>query len=201
MALKSTVYNEILAFYDHNVHVPTRTLYLGNIDLTNNNNDEESEINAAFTARAIKGLHLLDSLGAEPIKIILNGSGGDFYYAIGLVNFIQNLKSIVNIDAYGPVFSATSMLLQAATGERRISKNSRVMIHYGITTLSDYSKIVKSWSKEMEKTDIEMEDLYLHRIIQKNPDFKKETLQSMLNVDTILDAFDCVSLGLADCII
>lgn len=200
MALKSMIYNEIVAFYDHNVHIPSRTIYLGNTDITNNN-DEESEINAAFAAKAIKGLHLLDCLGTDPIKIILNGSGGDFYYAIGLVNFIQNLQSVVNIDAYGPVFSATSMLFQAATGERRMSKNSIIMIHYGVTTLSDYSKIVKSWSKEMDRTDLVMEDLYYQRIISKNSDFKIESLREMLNVDTILSAENALVLGLTDKVI
>lgn len=196
MALKTMVSNELNAFFENNVHVSSRTLYFGG-DMSGG----ESEINAAFAAKAIKGLHFLDIISHDPIRVILSSEGGSWYDMAGIYDFIQQLKSLVSIDAFGPVFSAGSLLLQAATLERRISKNSKCMIHYGIFSIDDYSSFAKNWSREMDRTDQELEDIYLNRIIVKNPDFKREKLKEMLSVDTILTSAETVSMGLADSII
>jgi ATP-dependent protease ClpP protease subunit len=199
MAVKSFVFNEALLWYDHGIHTSTRTLYMGNPSDPDGN---ELEINSDFAANAIKGLHFLDNLAPPgPIRIVLSGLGGDWYYCGAIYDFIATCKPKVNIDVFGPAFSATGVILQGATGERRISAHSRFMMHYGIFEISDYSKIAKNWTKEMDKTDLELEEIYFKRIIEKHPDFDRKELQKMLETDTILNAKETVDIGLADSII
>ena len=78
--------------------------------------------------------------------------------------------------------------------------SARQMIHYGTWGRNDHAKTARKWSDEGERINAWMEDVYLDKIHEKHPEYKRSKLQKMLDHDTFLNAKESVNLGLADAI-
>lgn len=156
----------------------------------------ESGVEFAMSGRMIKALHFMD-VTLEPITIIMNNPGGDYYHGMAIYDSIQACKSHVTIRATGYAMSMGSIILQAAD-ERVLTPNARVMIHYGYCGFNDHAKTVKKWGEEYDKLNAWMEQLYLQKIKEKHPLFTLEKVKDMCNFDTIMNASEAVDLGLAD---
>lgn len=185
-------------FYDYDIHTETRTIYIGSVESTIDSG--ESGTDATMAERAIKALHILDSTaptGDKPITIIMNNPGGDEYHGMAIYDAIKACKNHVTIVVFGMAMSMGSIILQAAD-KRVMSPNSRFMIHYGTWGINDHPKIVYKWAEEGKKLDSWMEQLYLEKIKQKNPDFTLKKVQDMCNFDTFLNAEECLKLGFID---
>jgi ATP-dependent Clp protease protease subunit len=184
--------------YDYDIYVTTRTIYMGSAETDLDGN--ESGTDAKMAEKAIKALHILDSAapeGDKPITIILNSPGGDVYHGLAIYDAIKACTNEVIIIVYGMAMSMGSWILQA--GDRRIlAPNSRVMIHYGSTSIQGHSKSATAWAKEEERVNTKMEDVFLEKIQAKNPKFTRKQLQEKLNFDTILTSEEAIELGLAD---
>jgi len=190
--------DSIELFHDYGLHIPTRTIYVGSENSADSGIDGgESGVDHMLSARLIKNLHALETINSEPITIILNNVGGDEYHCIAIYDAIRAAKSHVTIKVMGSAMSCGSIILQAA--DRRVmSPNSVQMIHYGTWGVNDHAKTAQAVSKEGERIDAWMEQLYLNRIQEKLPNFKLKKLQDLLMIDTYLTAQQCVDLGLAD---
>jgi ATP-dependent Clp protease protease subunit len=185
-------------FFDFGVYPTTRTIYVGSMGTEDGINETGTDY--AMAEYAIKGLHILDAASDAEITIIMNNLGGDVYHGMAIYDAIKACRSPVTIKATGYAMSMGSIILQAAD-KRLITPNARFMIHYGHIGMSaTHTKNFIKWAKETERSDKEMEDLYLRRIHEKHPDFARKRLQQMLNFDTILTAQETVDLGLADAI-
>lgn len=197
MATKKVSEDFVGHFFEHGLFIPNRHLYLGSVFTMD---DGESGTDFAMAERAIKGLHILDSLapdGTQPITIIMNNLGGDEYHCLAIYDAIMSCRSHVTILGTGYVMSAGSIIFQAAD-ERVLSPNARMMIHYGTWGMYDHPKITYAWAEEGKKMDQVMRNIYLERIREKQPDYLEEDLDKMLNFDTILNPYEAVELGLAD---
>lgn len=185
-------------FYEYDVDLTTRTVYIGSQML---DNGEESGINALVAERTIKALHLLEAQapnGDKPITVILNSPGGDVYHGMAIYGAIKACKNHVTIIVYGMAMSMAALILQAAD-ERVIDPMARVMIHYGAMELSSsHTKIFGKWAEEVKKLDKIYFNLLLEKIKLKNPNFKDKQLEDMLNFDTIFNAEETTNIGLAD---
>lgn len=188
------VKDDIDRFYDYEVYAPTRTIYMGSVE--NDIEKGESGVDGAMAERVIKALHILDQKD-EPITIIMNNVGGDWFHGMAIYDAIKACKSHITIKTFGHAMSMGAVILQAAD-QRVLAPNSKVMIHYGYASFDGHSKTFQKWAKEFENIDEEMEKIFLEKIRQKHPTYKKETLEGLLNHDTILTAQDAVNLGLAD---
>ena len=104
-------------FYDYDIHIETRTLYLG------------QDIDDLSAERTIKGLHLLDSSDGN-INIILSSPGGEVYNGMAIYDSILQCKNDVIISVAGWAMSMGSIILQAAD-YRLLHPNSVIMIHDG----------------------------------------------------------------------
>jgi ATP-dependent protease ClpP protease subunit len=186
--------DDVDRFFDYGVYPATRTLYIGSMGAIE---EDETGTDYAMAEYAIKGLHLLDSASDAPLTIIMNNLGGDCYHGMAIYDAIRACRSEVTIRATGYAMSMGSIIFQAAD-HRIMTPNARFMIHYGTMGYHAHTKIFQKWAKECERGDKEMEDLYLARIHEKQPDFTRARLQKMLNFDTILNAQETVDLGLAD---
>ena len=185
--------DDVDKFYEYGISIPTRTLYIGS-----NNGEDDSDFTPQLSERAIKGLHILDMKSDQGIDIILNSAGGDVYECLAIYDAIKDCRSEVTILVRGAAFSSASIILQAAD-KRIMSSNAIFMFHYGTDEMSEkHTKIFKSWSKESDRFDDWMEDLYLDKIREKHPKFKKSKLKSLLNFDKFLTAKQTVEMGLAD---
>lgn len=190
--------DDLYKLFDYDIDLDKRIIYIGSQKTTSNG---ESGVDAALAEKVLKAVHLMsmaDPDGEKPINVILNNPGGEDYHMFAIYDALKHCKSKKIITVYGHAMSAASVILQAGD-ERILSKHSRVMIHYGMAGYYDHPKILKAWSKEAERVNEDMEKIYMDRIQEKHgAGFKLKELQKMLDFDTILNAEEAVSLGLAD---
>lgn len=222
--------DDVDQFMDNDIYLPTRTIYMGSALYTEEGG--ESGTDYIMAESMVKSLHILDSQapkGDKPITIIMNNIGGDEYHGMAIYDAIQTCKNHVTIKVYGHAMSMGSIILQAAD-HRMMSKNSRIMIHYGTFGIHDHCKSSYKWSDEGKKFDIMMEDIYMDKIKEKSVPITMEKylnligrqddlakmhyksknkkisiglreLREMLNFDTFFDAETSVELGFVDEII
>lgn len=187
--------DEVDRFHDYSIYIPKRTLYMGSEEISIEHG--ESGTDGAMAERIIKNLIILEGMSSEPITIVMNNIGGDEYHGFAVYDAIRACKSRVTISVIGYAMSMGSVILQAAD-ERIMAPTSRQMIHYGKWGVDDHAKNSQKWAEERLKMDGHVEQLYLSKIKEKNPDFTLKRLQKMLNFDTFLSAEESVELGLAD---
>jgi len=187
--------DDIDKWHDSGIYIPTRHIYIGSEQSDDDMN--ESGCDYLMAERAVKNLHVLESLSKEPITILMNNVGGDEYHGFAIYDAIRLCESHVTIKVLGHAMSMGSIILQAAD-ERLMSETSRQMIHYGTWGVHDHAKTTQKWAKEGEKIDKWMEQMYLAKMKEKNPHFTLARLQRMLDHDTFLTAKESVECGLAD---
>jgi ATP-dependent protease ClpP protease subunit len=199
MAIKYKT-DDIDKFFDYDLSIPTRTIFIGSAD-----SDEEGEsgVDAAMLERVVKCMHILDNFDADsktgksPITIVMNNPGGYTYDAMGIYDAIRASKNHVTIKVVGVAMSAGTVILQAAD-KRVLSPNSSFMIHYGEHGGSYHSPTVHKWNEEAKRIDKWLEDLYIKRIREKHPKFRRDKLKGWLTTDTFFTAQEAVDWGFAD---
>lgn len=182
-------------FHDNNLFVPTRTIYIGSEE--NSIEDGESGTDGAMAERVIKNLHILESISNDPINIIMNNIGGDVFHGMAIYDAIRACNSRVIIKATGYVMSMGSIIFQAGD-ERILTPHSVMMIHHGYDSHDNHVKTVRNWVEFGKKFDEVIVQIYLDKIREKNPNFKRNKLDNLLDFDTLLFPEDAVKLGLAD---
>lgn len=193
--------DDIDKFFDYDLSVPTRTIYMGSI--STDVDGAESGTDAGMAERMIKSLHIMENFdaaagnGEKPITIIMNNIGGDEYHGMAIFDAIQSCKNHVDIKVYGHAMSMGSIILQAAD-TRIMAPNSRMMIHYGTWGVHDHAPTAYKWAEEGKKFDKWMEDLYLKKIREKHPKFATEKLRKWLTADTFFTPEEAVHWNLAD---
>lgn len=187
--------DDVDKLHDYGLYVPKRTIYMGSENYSDGN---ESGVDGLMTERFIKNMTILEGISKEPITIIMNNPGGDWYHGMAIYDSIKMAKSHVTIRAMGMAMSMGAVILQAAD-DRVMSPNAKFMMHYGTMGLNaTHSKIFDKWSEENKKLNEDMETIFLTKIQEKHPTLKTKKLEEMLNFDTILTAQETVALGLAD---
>ena len=191
--------DDIDKFFEYGVSIPTRTIYMGSME----GGDDESGVDSSMAEYAVKGLHILDNYGcstsnSNPITVILNTLGGWVHHGMCIYDAVKDCKNHVTIIAHGSVMSMGSIILQAAD-HRVMMPNATMMIHYGITAMSEqHAPTVYKWLEENKKHDVWMEDLFLEAIRVKHPKFTHKKLKEWLMTDTYFSAEEAVKWGLAD---
>jgi ATP-dependent Clp protease protease subunit len=177
---------EILEYFrEKNVHIPSRTIYFSGI------------IEEVLAEDMIKTLRVLDDTPEKPITIIMDSPGGDVYASLAIFDFIRNCESEVIVDVYGKAMSGGSIILQAAD-YRRVSVHSSVLIHYGRQGFEGEHVNHINMVRDALRISRLMENIYLERIREKNPSYRREELKTLLKFDTYFNAEETVALGLAD---
>jgi len=184
----------------HSLDLTNRTLYISSGSYSDG---EDTGVDGQLAERVIKGLHVMDhnfKADDKPIMIQLNCIGGDVHHGLAIYDAIKECKNHVTIKVYGAAMSMGSIICQAGD-ERIMAPNSRMMLHYGNFGIDDHSKTAIQWAKEEEKMNRVVEDMYLSRIKEKRPKYKRSQLQTKMNFDTVLTPKEAIELGLADKII
>lgn len=152
---KEKFYNEIEVFMQFDIHVPTKTLYMGSQG--EDWDGYENGTDFSMAERVIKGLTILDEIRPEePINIIMNNPGGCWYSGMAIYDAIKNCQSSVHITARGHVMSMGSIIFQAADF-RIMSPNTKMMIHDGSSGTGGHSKNVIAWADEEKSI---LQDMY-----------------------------------------
>jgi ATP-dependent Clp protease protease subunit len=150
--------------------------------------------------RAVKAIHLLDHQNQEPINIIMNNPGGDWFHGMAIYDAIKGSRSHVTVKVYGMAMSMGAVIMQAAD-ERLIAPNAKFMFHYGTMSYAGHSKDFDRWADLNKRVNDDMEAIFLAKIQEKHPHYTLEEVQEQLKFDTFLNAQETVDLGLADKII
>ena len=190
--------DEVDRFLEYGIDLKGRTIYMGSV--TADANGTEAGIDAFMSEKCIKALYIMDAQdpeGTRPITILLNSPGGEVNHGLAIVDAINLCKSEVSIIGYGMIASMASWIFQSGDN-RLLTKNARMLIHYGTTGMEGHSKSLMIHAKEEERTNAIMEEMYLSKIRKIKPDFSKSQLQKLLNFDSILNAEEALDLGLCD---
>ncbi len=189
--------DDVVWFQEYGLNISQRVLFLGSESYDDGG---ASGTDGNMAQRFIKNMLILSSISNDPIKIIMNNPGGDEYDGYAIYDTICTSKSVVTIVVAGQACSMGSIILQAAAN-RVMMPRAVQMIHYGNRAMDDHAKSQLRYAREGLRNDNWMEDMYLERIREKHPGFKRSKLISMLNFDTFLTAQQSVDLGLADSVL
>jgi len=155
------------------VCLKTRLIYIGGItdyERDDGEYDGDAEIYWNTARRLILNLHLLtsDIRGTEPIKIVMNSCGGDWFYGMAIYDAIKQCSNHITILNMSWARSMTSLILQAGD-ERVMSPHGIFMIHDGETAFSGSPSSSSNWNKYEEDVIIpKMYKIYLSRIHEKD---------------------------------
>jgi len=185
--LSRLIRDDVDRFFEWDVHVPTRTVYMG------------AEVDETMAERFMKAMCMLEP-GGDPIMVVMNNVGGDEYHGMGIYDAIQCSKCHITLAVYGHAMSMGSWILQAAD-ERIMAPNATLMMHYGTWGAEDHVKYVRVNNKEMERVNALMEGAYLERMKAADPKFSLRKLKKMLEDEVYMPAREAVELGLADKVI
>lgn len=169
---------------NYNIDIRGRVIYL------------DDEIDANSTSVFIKNLRYLDKTGGD-INIIMNCEGGDVSCGFAMYDAIKACTNEITIKVYGSCMSMATVVLQAAD-KRIMGQNARMMVHVGGMEIGGHFNNVKRAVAENDQLDKICMDIYLDKIHEVNPDFKRNQLQKMMEFDTYISAQKCLELGLID---
>jgi len=184
--MSDKIKDSISNFHDNDICWETSTIKIfGDIDFD-------------MKDRVLTNLYLLDQK-TSPITILLSSGGGCVTSGFEIIDCIRSMKNNVKIIAYGQVASMATVIFQAADSKLRLMMpNSYLMLHEGESVLSGKSKDVAEWKKLQDKQESKCLEIYLKRIREKKPRYKKEKLIKNLDKDWILFPSEAIELGLAD---
>jgi ATP-dependent Clp protease protease subunit len=188
--------DDIDKFHDYEIWLPDNILYIGSNSYIE---DYESGVDHAMAERVIKNLHILDrTINNElGIQIKMNNPGGYVYHGLAIYDAILTCNNSVSITAYGHVMSMGSLIFQAAD-TRIMSPNSRMMIHFGQSTVSGHLLDIYKTVDELKEIDKIINNIYLKRIKEVKPRFTLEEFKEMIKFDCYLSAKEAIELGLCD---
>jgi ATP-dependent protease ClpP protease subunit len=151
-------------WFENNLDVDNRVIYMGSVKSTSD--DVETGTDNFMAEYFIKGMHVLESKNKNPITIIMNNPGGDYFHGLAIYDAIKYSSCHCTIKVYGHAMSMGSIIFQAAD-TRIMMPNSRFMIHYGYDGRNDHVKTVEKWADEGKRLSYEMENLYLDVMLEK----------------------------------
>lgn len=173
-------------FFDFDIHVETRTLFLSD-------SEDGSGVGPKMAEKTIKGLHLLETADAsKPITIIMNSMGGSWYDGMAIYDRIRASPCPVIIKVYGSCMSMATLILQAAD-ERVLLPNTTFMIHDGSDYFQGEAKSFEAWGKNSAKLRERMYEIYAEGSKHDTSFWKKKCAS-----DFIINAEEAVEFGLAD---
>lgn len=185
MTSRRSIYDDIACFHDYDMHIGTRTIYVGSQSYESGG---ESGTDFRMAERLYKNVHVLDSVSNEPIRIVMNNLGGDDYHMAAIYDTIRAAQSDVTVVGAGVVASAGAFIMQAAD-HRVLHANARFMIHYGSGSRHD---------REWEVLCNRYREVLHARMREKNPKVSKAHVHDLLLEDSWFSAHEAVALGFAD---
>lgn len=139
---------------------------------------------------------------AKNPKLILTCHGGDVLVAFAIIDIMNEYKKVhrilVDVDVYGYAASAAVMLVACATGRRRISSSSYLMIH---SIKSNFDKAVSTTNLERQmQTGKRVMDTYTSMML-KSTSLPRQELEQSLSFDVYYSSQEALSYKVVDEII
>jgi len=183
-------------WHDYGCLINARFVYFGS-EWYDEDWGDESGVDFASSAKAIRNLLYLDQKKKDPITLHYNSPGGDWDRGMAIYDCIQGLRSGVRFVGYGCVRSMGSIIIQACK-QRFLSPNCRFMIHDGWMGFSGIPKSFEANADECKITRFAMYKIYQDRMKKKNKTISFKDIRDMCQYDNYFSGDRAVELGLAD---
>lgn len=132
----------------------------------------------------------------EPINIVINSPGGNFFEMFGIIDYFESLSVKVNTICRGQAMSAAAVILALGTGTRMMSKRSVVMFHQSSSFLDGKMSDLASYLEYVKHLESTVHDILAQRT-KKDAAWWKEQMKS----DLFLTAEQLLEYGVIDVII
>ena len=177
-------------------HLSQRVIYLGSE--TTDVEGSESAVDAGMAKSfeiSMRALEHADKKG--PITIIMNNPGGNWYHGMAIYDRITDSPCHVTVIGTGHVMSMASIILQAAD-KRLLSRNATILLHSGSNGFFGHSLDFNRAADENKRILSDMEQIYLGRMIEKDPTSTLDKVRQLVQFDSYMDPTKAIRLGLAD---
>ncbi len=142
----------------------------------------------------IERLLFLELQGQEPITIYIHSPGGELDAMFAMYDTMMLCKSNIITIGVGSVCSAAVPILASGTkGLRKITANTRILLHQIYEEIEGKHKDIQSFAAESKKLDI----MYTE-ILSKHTGHSVRKLNKDMTTDFWLGALDALNYGLID---
>lgn len=151
------------------------------------------EINKELSEKIVRQLLLMESLSAtKPIYIYIDSPGGDADAGFAIFDMIRFIKAPVYTIGMGLVASAASIILLAASKERRLGMpNSHYLIHQPLSGIKGVATEIEIHAKELEKMRVK-----INKLIAEETGTDEKKVAKDTDRDCWLNAKESVEYGL-----
>ena len=151
------------------------------------------EINKELSEKIVRQLLLMESLSAtKPIYIYIDSPGGDADAGFAIFDMIRFIKAPVYTIGMGLVASAASIILLAASKERRFGMpNSHYLIHQPLSGIKGVATEIEIHAKELEKMRVK-----INKLIAEETGTDEKKVEKDTDRDCWFNAEESVEYGL-----
>ena len=174
---------EATLWFDHGLLLAKRSVYLS------------GEITNESVTRTIKSLLFLAALSSDPITLLLDSEGGEYYAALSLYDVIRDLEAPVHCLVFGSCMSSAVVVLQACD-KRSLYPNCRMLIHDGQEGFDGNTRDSERWAEQAKRDRRTMYEIFALHSKQDRKYWERHSVN-----DKFIIPDEAVSLGLADEII
>lgn len=172
-------------FYDYNLLLETRTLYLG------------SDINEHTSADIVKGLRILEHSSIElPITIVINSHGGDEEDGYAIYDAIKSSQCHITGEVLGQASSMSSIILQACD-VRVMHPNAICLVHDGDKEFSEGERVKPAEEEENAKWS-KYSRYRMYKIYAGRSNKPVKFWDKVCKSDYIMTAQECLEFGFID---
>lgn len=146
------------ALFQYGLCTVTRTIMIDS-DTSDDEDDPGPELNHKTAARALRGLHVLETMGKGPISVLINCPGGSTTDGMAIFDRLLELRESgihVVTQAIGTAQSMGAILLQAGT-TRQCYPNTTLMLHDGTVGASG---TIRNVERQMASENMERQRSY-----------------------------------------
>jgi ATP-dependent Clp protease, protease subunit len=150
------------------------------------------EIDKESSERFIRQLLLLESLGSDPVTVLIDSPGGDVDAGYAIFDMIRFVSAPVRIVGMGLVASAAALVLLAVPKDRRLGlPNSHYLIHQPLSGIRGVATEIEIHARELEKTRERV-----NRVIADETGQSIERVRKDTDRDFWMNADEAISYGL-----
>jgi len=99
----------------------------------------------------------------QVLRLKMKTNGGDVFEAFAIFDALRQLENRTEVDIIGASASAGT-IIAAGADYRRISKNSRYLVHFAQTGVQGNKEKVKKTYEQLESFDKQLIDIYMTQI-------------------------------------
>lgn len=146
-----------------------------------------NELSARHVVERLLHLNGLDP--EAPIELLLNTSGGWTDSAFAIIDTMRSIDAPVNVTATGGCYSAGTLILAAATGERRATPGAVMSVH------------VNDYYRDEGEFDTDTQELRrFRRVYERYTDAPREWFDTPGDNQYYFDAERALEIGLIDAV-